>query len=128
MAIKWSDDDNEKKDRWGSLNDGPEKAQDDTSAKIDELIHRAEPLVEQVNNLYTMFVQGVERLPPLEKRKQLEQLITTLQGVPKPNQTYSFRVTTVVNHFITFRDRWDKLMNDVDSGKIKRVVKPSAKR
>jgi thiamine kinase-like enzyme len=122
--INWGDDDDKKKfgRRWGD--DGSKKAEsasdENVGAKIDELIARAEPMVEQVNNLYTQFVAGVERLPPLERRKQLEQILAQLQTIHKPNATYSFKVNTLHTRFITMRDRWDKLIKDLESGKIVR--------
>jgi hypothetical protein len=116
MAKNW--DTEEGQDEQG--NAVPESA----GAKIEELIHRAEPLIEQVNNLYAMFTSGVERLPPHEKRKQLEQLMATLQSMAKPNTTYSFRVSTLNTRYVTMRDRWDKLVRDVESGKIKRTAGP----
>lgn len=88
--------------------------------QIDELIQKIEPLIEQVNNLYQMFISGIERLPPNEKRKQLEALLHQLQNIPKPNQTYHFRVSTLNAHLSTLRDRWDRLIRDLESGKIRR--------
>jgi len=123
--INWGDDD--KKDsfgrRWGDdgRKDGNESpSQENIGAKIDELIARAEPLIEQVNNLYAQFVSGAEKLPPHERRKQLDQLLSQLQLIQKPNATYNFKVSTLHARYVTMRDRWDRMMKDVESGKISR--------
>ncbi len=129
--INWGDDNTKKKKtgdsrRWGVETAAtPEK--ENNSVKIDGLLKRIEPLLEQVNNLYNLFATGVERLPPREKRKQLETWIANLQATPKANPTYAFKVTTLVNRFATFRDRWDRLVRDLESGKIKRIVGPKKK-
>lgn len=121
----WDDDDKKGfSRRWG---DEPEKGKEtrqDDSVKLDGLIQRAQPLIEQVNGLYTLFANGVERLPPHEKRKQLEQLMIQIQNTPKPNQTYSFKSNSLQSHFVTLRDRWDRLIRDIESGKIKRPAGP----
>lgn len=121
--INWGDDD--KKDgfgrRWGGESGGKNAPESESvSAKIDELILRGEPMIEQVNNLYVQYVAGVERLPPNERRKQLDQLMSQLQVIQKPNATYSFRINTLYTRYVTMRDRWDKLIKDLESGKIHR--------
>ena len=120
-------DDDKKKDgfgrRWGDESSTATKdarGEESVSVKIDELLQRAEPMIEQVNSLYQQFVAGVERLPPLERRKQLEQLMGQLQLIQKPNSTYSFRVNTLHTRFVTMRDRWERLIRDIESGKINR--------
>ena len=121
-------DDDKKKGfgrRWGEDPDKAAEIPQDNSAKIDELLRRAQPLIEQINSLYTMFMTGVERLPPLEKRKQLDMMMTQLQSTPKPNQTYGFKAGSVHTHYTTMRDRWDRIVRDVESGKIKRTVGPN---
>jgi hypothetical protein len=105
---------------------GSEPDKNQTPAqKIEELIHRVDPLIEQVNNLYNQFATGVERLAPAEKRKQLQAMIDQLQAVPKTNSTYRFRVQTIIGRFNTMAERWDRMLRDIESGKIKRIVGPN---
>lgn len=98
-----------------------------SSGKLDELINRAEPMIEQISNLYNMFASGAERSPPTERRKQLEQTMMTLQAVGKPTPAIQFRCHTLLSQFQTQRDRWDRLMKDIESGKHKRVTGPKAR-
>ena len=92
-------------------------------AKIDELVERAEPLIEQVNSLYGMYLSGLEKLPPNERRRQLETLMTQLLQMHKPNSAYKFRIETVNAKFNLFREKWDRIIRDLESGKIKRAIK-----
>jgi DNA repair exonuclease SbcCD ATPase subunit len=96
--------------------------------KIEQLISQAEPLIDQVNNLYNQFATGVERLAPVQKRSQLEALINQLQATPKTNETYRFRVQSLVSRYSSMKDRWDRLLKDIDSGKVKRITGPLAKK
>ena len=44
--------------------------------------------------------------------------MSQLQLIQKPNSTYSFRVSSLHTRYITMRERWDKLIRDIESGKI----------
>lgn len=90
--------------------------------KFLELILKAEPLIEQLNNLYNMFFTGVEKIPPVERRKQLDQMMLSLQMMPKVNAAASFKYNNIHSKFISYRDRWEKMMKNFEDGKIKRAI------
>lgn len=92
--------------------------------KMVDNFERAEALIEQLNNLYNQYVAGVERLPPNERRKQLDQTMASLATVHKPTAAYLYRYNNLQSRYIAYRDRWDKLLKDLESGKIKRITGP----
>lgn len=92
--------------------------------KLIELLTRAEPMIEQVNNLYNQYLAGIEARPPLERRKQLEQVMTTLQLMNKPTPAYQFRYSSLNMSYSSHRDRWDRLAKDLEAGRIKRAAGP----
>jgi len=94
------------------------------SEQLASLIERAEPLIEQLNNLYNQYIVGAEQRPPLERRKQLDQLMMTVQMMGKPTPTMQFRASTLTQRYTVNRERWDKMIKDLESGKIKRLVGP----
>jgi hypothetical protein len=96
--------------------------------QINELLSQADPMVDQLNNLYKMFSTGVERLPPTAKRAQLESIIARLAQIPKPNATYAFRVNALTLRVSAMKDKWDRMMRDIESGKIKPLIKRSGPR
>ncbi|MGK5081986.1 hypothetical protein WDW37_01680 [Bdellovibrionota bacterium FG-1] len=89
--------------------------------KLIELIKRAEPLIEQVNGLYNQYVAGVESRPPIERRKHLDELMVSIQGLPKPTPAYQFRYQTLNASYLTHRERWERMCKDLESGKIRRT-------
>ncbi len=105
----------------------PSKSGSLPSEKLDELLQRAEPMIEQLNNLYAMFFSGVEARAPIERRKNLDQLMYTLQLTAKPTSAMQFRYNTLYNHFMVMRDKWDRMMKDLENGKIRRVTGPKAR-
>lgn len=91
-----------------------------STEKINELIGLAEPMIEQLNNLYNRFLAGAEKIPPNEQRKRLDQLMNTVQIMTKPTGAIQFKCNTLYAHYVSFRDRWDKQMRDLEVGKIRR--------
>lgn len=92
--------------------------------KLNELLERAEPLIVQVNSLYNQYAQGVELRPPRERHNQLEQVMSSLMMMAKPTPSYRFRYQSVAGMYNTYKQRWQKLMLAIDSGKVVRKVKP----
>jgi hypothetical protein len=90
--------------------------------KFDEMIQRADVMIEQLNNLYKMFVVGVEKLPPNEKRKALDQLMYGLQIMSKPTPSANFKFSSIQSRYEANKERWEKMLKDLESGKIKRTA------
>lgn len=80
-------------------------------------MQQAQSLIDQVNSLYAQFLAGVERKQPHEARARLETLIDNLQKAQKPTAAYQFRFNGLKATYTTYRDRWDKLIKDFESGK-----------
>ncbi len=79
-------------------------------SKLEDLIEKIPPLIEQVNQLYNMYLSGVEKRPPIERRQYLDQCIAQLGAFPKPTQAAQFKATTLLQTYQTHRDRWDRLL------------------
>jgi hypothetical protein len=92
-------------------------AGDGSVEKLLELFSRVEPLIEQCNNLYNQYRAGIERRPPIERRQHLDQVMLTLQMMNKPTPAYQFRFATLQTSYTTHRDRWDRLIKDLEAGK-----------
>ena len=93
--------------------DAPINQGDGGTEKVDELIKRAEPLIQQLNNLYAMYVAGVEKRPPIERRSQLDQIMVTLQLMSKPTPAYQFRYQTLLQSYVTHKERWEKMLDRI---------------
>src|SRR5262245_49217536 len=90
--------------------------EDDLLKKLDELFERAEKLIEQLNGLYNQFASGTELRPPMERRRQLDQIIQTLYMMQKPTQVYQFRFNGLYSMYQTHRTRWENVVRRVESG------------
>lgn len=90
------------------------------SDQLRGLLDQTELLIEQVSNLYGQYFAGLERLPPVEKRRLLERQVATIQASGTSIPALKFRVSSVLAKFQTQKDRWDRTMKDLEAGKIKR--------
>jgi hypothetical protein len=96
---------------------------DDTGSKrVRILMRRAEPLIEQLDATYRQYVLGVEDIPPNERRLYLDQMITSILYAPKTTTEVKYRFEVLYNRYITFRDRWDRMIKDLEAGKIQRIT------
>lgn len=84
------------------------------------LMAQAEPLIEHLNSLYNQLVAGVEKRPPLEKRQQLDAYMTRLNTAVKNSPSLNFKYSNLVSKYQTYRDRWDRMLKDLESGKYRR--------
>src|SRR2546423_209285 len=65
------------------------------TAKLIQLVDLAEPMIEQVNALYNQYINGVEKNPPTERRKQLDQTMQTVMLMGKPTVEIQFRCSNL---------------------------------
>ncbi len=93
-------------------------AGDTTDKILIELLTKCEVMMEQITNLYHMWIQGMERTPPVMQRRHLDDLILKIQTAPKPTTNLRFRVAEFHTRHGTFKDKWDRILKDVESGKI----------
>lgn len=90
------------------------------SEKVAELLDRVEPLIEQVHVLFTQYFTGVERLPPVARRTQLDQVMQALTQMPKTSQTMQYRFRSAQSRYLSYSEQWDRKLRDLESGKVAR--------
>jgi hypothetical protein len=85
--------------------------------KLNDLLGRIEPLMEQVNQLYNQYVSGIEKRPPLERRKQLDQAMQMIGHLPKSTSALKFKCATVQSRYTTFTEQWDRKLRALEEGR-----------
>ena len=99
-------------------------ASSDPLVQIEQLLKQSEPLIEQLNNLYNQYFSGAEQSPPIQLRKHLDENMAHLANLPKPTASLRFRASSLTSQYVTFRDRWDKKLKDIETGKFQRKMVP----
>lgn len=91
-----------------------------STEQLNAMLQAAQITIEQVSQLYTQYIAGVEKLPPNEARKKLELMMLQIQNAAKSTPSMKFKTQTLISTFHTHRDRWDRTLKDLESGKIRR--------
>lgn len=91
-----------------------------SSEKIEDLMHKADVLIEQLGQIYQMYYVGIEKRPPTEKRAFLENLIIKIQNAPKPISATQFKWGTLQSKFNVHKEKWDRMLKDIENGKAPR--------
>ena len=81
-----------------------------SSASLEALLDRAGPLIDRLDSLYRQYLSGAEKRPPVEARRQLDECITQIQAQPRATQLLKFRTQSLLAHYQTYRDRWEKML------------------
>ena len=78
-------------------------------------------LINEVHQLYNLYFQGIERLPPHKKRQDLETKMTWIRSevVKKSNAALTFGLRQLEARFQSMHNRWDKTMAEIESGKVR---------
>lgn len=87
------------------------------AAAFDALLASAELLVEQVHQLFNQFFAGIEKRPPIERRKVLEQKMHEIQGVTRASPMLRFKAATLQSRFQSFSEQWDRRLRQLESAR-----------
>lgn len=120
--------DERKKQRWREREDEAEqerlKKKDpdkyleaNPDEKFIKFFEQVEPLLEQLNNLYRNYVNGVESRPPIERRKRLDEMMSVLQLLPKSTAKMRFDFQMLFARYQTQKVLWDKMLRRLEVGK-----------
>lgn len=82
----------------------------------------ATKLLDQTNKAYQKYFFAMEKLPPLDLRKDLDKAIAKLRTeMNKIHQTGArFLITSLIAKYHTHCGQWDKIMKDIEEGRYHR--------
>lgn len=80
------------------------------------MIERCDQLIERLNHLYRMYVNGVEKHPPREVRAQLEALIARLTQMNKAKVDAKFKYQTLSEKYALYSQRWERMLRGLEKG------------
>jgi len=96
--------------------------------KLIELLARIDMQIDIIQNLYNMYFAGAEENPPTQQRQHLDRMHQTAYLMKKPTIALRFRFETIHGKYVSYRDRWEKKLRDLEAGRIKRNRADSKKK
>jgi hypothetical protein len=94
----------------------------ETTEALFKKLDAAQLLIDQVNGLYRQYLNGTQKMPPNAKRRQLDILVDSIYKSPKLTAAVHFRCDSLMTNYATHRDRWDRMIKDIEAGKTKRKL------
>lgn len=74
---------------------------------------------ERVKQLYDKYFTGIEKLPPTRDREKVRERIRKLVEIPLRQSEFKFRLQNIVSKVSTYERLWDRLQNQMETGRLK---------
>ncbi|MBZ4672766.1 MAG: hypothetical protein JG762_996 [Deferribacteraceae bacterium] len=84
---------------------------------IQDDLERFENLIKMINFEYQQYFAGTKRNPPVVYEREVNKLIHKYSLHQIKNSTLRFRFNNLVARFITFREKWNKKMLELEGVK-----------
>ncbi len=78
--------------------------------------------IERLRVLYQQYFMGMERIPPLVQREQLERRVRESPLNDVRRAAVKFRFQSLIQRLRTYEVYWDRLQRDIDEGRVERGV------
>ncbi len=78
--------------------------------------------IERLRVLYQQYFMGMERMPPLVQREQLERRIRESPLNDVRRAAIKFRFQSLLQRLRTYEVYWDRLQRDIEEGRVERGV------
>ncbi|MCB9728000.1 MAG: hypothetical protein H6744_11985 [Deltaproteobacteria bacterium] len=90
------------------------------NAQMDEELNQLAEALRQLKVLYDRYFMGLDRIPPLKARDQLERAVRDSKLAKSHKTGVKFRFRNLRQSLLTNASRWDRIMRLIEEGKFKR--------
>lgn len=88
--------------------------------QFEAILADAELRVRRLRHLYDMWFQGIERREPQDRRREFEQMVSTMRREPPRNTALRFRFDQLVMRYHTYTTYWQRVARQIEEGTYKR--------
>lgn len=93
-----------------------------SQSEFEIIFDDAEARLERLKARYEQWFQGVERVPPLRFREQLERILREMRRRQPNNTMQRFRFQTLFQRWTTMCTYWDRITRQIEEGTYRRDV------
>jgi hypothetical protein len=90
------------------------------NAKLEEELSQLAESLRQLKVLYDRYFMGLDRIPPLKLREQVERAFRDSKLIKSHKTGVKFRFRNLRQSLISNASRWDRIMRLIEEGKFKR--------
>ena len=84
--------------------------------KSDEELDKLEEEIRKLKNKYDQFFSGIQKVPPMFDRKNVEVMIYEIGKQKMRDNTRRFRYNTILSRYNQFREMWGRKMREREEG------------
>jgi hypothetical protein len=84
--------------------------------KPDEELDKLEEEIRKLKNKYDQFFSGIQKVPPMFDRKNVEHMIYEVGKQKMRDNTRRFRYNTILSRYNQFREMWGRKMREREEG------------
>ena len=84
--------------------------------KSDEELDKLEEEIRKLKNKYDQFFSGIQKVPPMFDRKNVEVMIYEIGKQKMRDNTRRFRFNTILSRYNQFREMWGRKMREREEG------------
>jgi hypothetical protein len=85
-------------------------------------LDRFETNIERLKVEYDQYFLGFTKVPPDKLRQETERMVRNYIGYNPPNTGFRFRAQNLVQRMATYRQLWDRTMQQIEDGTYKRDI------
>ncbi len=86
------------------------------------MLEQTERRLQRLRMLYEQYFQGLERLEPLNQKRDLDSTISVLRRNQPNNTAMRFKFSQVVQRYTTYNTYWRRITRQIEEGTYKRDV------
>jgi hypothetical protein len=90
------------------------------SSEYERRLRELELSIERLRALYEQYFRGIEKTPPAVLKKKVERELREMRKVRHRNTATRFRLQMQVQKYTTYLTYWQRIMRDIEAGRIKR--------
>jgi hypothetical protein len=89
---------------------------------VQEDFNDFEAKIEKLKFEYDQYFLGFSKIPPEKLRKEIERLVRKYLSFKSPNTGFRFRAQNLVQRVTTYRQLWDRTLQQIEDGTYRRDV------
>jgi len=89
---------------------------------IDDDLHKVDIKINQLKRDYEQYFLGTRKRDPVNLRREVEKILRYWGNMHIPNTAARFRFNNLNSRFFSFRQRWDRILREIENGTYARDV------
>lgn len=91
-----------------------------TPAELDQALEELQSRLDRLRSLYEQYFVGIEKIPPLILRKDVDRRIYQMRREQIRNTAKRFKLQTLIQSYNTYQQHWARICREIEEGRYTR--------